>query len=73
MSLIIFSYVLNYGLQSKVEGNSKSIAEVATMLHLLVGVFDVLKVIVKDTVNFETFFRINLVHFFLCFSFPSCR
>lgn len=55
--------MLNYGLQSKVEGNSKSIAEVATMLHLLIGVFDVLKTIVKDSVNFETFFKINLVLF----------
>ncbi len=58
---MIFSYVLDYGLQSKVEGNTKSIAEVATMIHLLIGVFDVLKTIVKDSVNFETFFKINLV------------
>jgi uncharacterized membrane protein (DUF2068 family) len=61
VSLGIFTYVLNYGLQSKVEGNSKSIAEVATMIHLLIGVFDVLKTIVKDSVSFETFFKINLV------------
>ena len=33
------------------------------MLHLLIGVFDVLKTIVKDSVNFETFFKINLVNF----------
>lgn len=33
------------------------------MLHLLIGVFDVLKTIVKDSVNFETFFKINLVIF----------
>lgn len=61
VSLLIFAYVLNYGLQSKVTGNSKSIAEVGTMIHLLVGIFDVLKTIVKDSVNFETFFKINIV------------
>ena len=62
---MIFSVVLDYGLQSKVQGNSKSIALIATMIHLLIGVFDVLKTIVKDTVNFETFFRINLVTFYV--------
>ncbi len=61
LSLIIFAYVLNLGLKSKVEGNSKSIASVATMIHLLIGVFDVLKTIVRDSVNMETFFKINMV------------
>lgn len=52
VSLVIFSAVLNHGLQSKMEGNTKSIAEVATMIHLLIGVFDVLKAIVKDSIHF---------------------
>jgi len=40
--------VLYFGLNSKVSSqNPKSIALLGTMIHLLVGVFDVLKNIVK--------------------------
>jgi hypothetical protein len=51
ISLIIFSIVLGIGLSSKASGNTKSIALLGTMIHLLVGVFDVLKNIVKEAVN----------------------
>jgi len=43
------------------------------MIHLLMGVFDVLKSIVKDAINFETFFKINLVIYLIYLSYHSLK
>ncbi len=61
--LILITMGFMYGLDVKQQGNMKSIAEIATSLHLLLNLSDVMKTLVKLTVYFETFFRINLMPF----------
>lgn len=47
----------------KTSGKTYSTALVGTGIHLLLNVSEVLKGLVKLSINFETFFNINIVPF----------
>lgn len=63
MGNFLLASIVYYGLESKVHHTRSNMALIATSIHLLMNGSQVLKNILKETINFETFFRINLVPF----------
>jgi len=63
MGNLLLASIVYYGLESKVHHSRSNMALIATSIHLLMNGSQVLKNILKETINFETFFKINLVPF----------
>ena len=63
MGNILLASIVYYGLEAKVHHTRSNIALIATSIHLLMNGSQVLKNILKETINFESFFRINLIPF----------
>lgn len=63
MGNILLASIVYYGLEMKIHNTRSNIALIATSIHLLMNGSQVLKNILKETINFETFFDINLLPF----------
>lgn len=63
MGNFLLASIVYYGLEMKIHNTRANIALIATSIHLLMNGSQVLKNILKETINFETFFNINLIPF----------
>jgi len=70
MSLLVIG--IEYGIEMKAHHHNQSISIIATSIFLLMNISEVLKTIIWEMLNFETFFNINIVIFEL-FRFPFLK
>ena len=59
ITIILLAFAFQYGMEMKLHGRGTAV--IATSIFLLMNLSEVLKSIVKLTVNLETFFTINMV------------
>lgn len=60
ISIILLGLSFEYGRDMKLHGRGTAV--IATSIFLLMNLSEVLKAIVKLTINVETFFSLNMVH-----------
>lgn len=64
-SISILAIGIEYGIEMKLHHREQRISVIATSIFLLMNISEVLKTIIWEMLNFETFFSINLVFLYI--------